>query len=60
MENESENGIFHMYGLDGTGHAPSQYTKYYRAWHRKKQTNRSTMKNALYLMGSTYRLTHGL
>ena len=25
----SENGIF---GIDGAGHAPSLYTKYYRAW----------------------------
>ena len=30
--NESENGIFQMYGIDGAGHAPSLYTKYYRAW----------------------------
>ena len=30
IENESENGIFQMYGLDGAGHAPSLYTKYYR------------------------------
>ena len=28
IENESENGIFQMYGLDGAGHAPSLYTKY--------------------------------
>ena len=31
IEIESENGIF-MYGIDGAGHAPSLYTKYYRAW----------------------------
>ena len=32
VENESENGIFQMYGINGAGHAPSLYTKYYSAW----------------------------
>ena len=32
IEIESENGVFQMYGLDGARHAPSLYTKYYRAW----------------------------
>ena len=31
-ENESDIEIFQMYGIDGAGHAPSLYTKYYRAW----------------------------
>ena len=29
VENESD---IQMYGIDGAGHAPSLYTKYYRAW----------------------------
>ena len=29
---ESDIEIFQMYGIDGAGHAPFLYTKYYRAW----------------------------
>ena len=32
IETESDIEIFQMYGIDGTGPAPSLYTKYYRAW----------------------------